>query len=504
MSSETGWSLHPDRALPSDPSVRPIAREILATTAGLPIVSHARPRRRRRAGARRAVRRPGAAARHPGPLRHPDAGVPGRAARRLGVARRWTARRRGRPTRARSGAASAPTGTLFRGTPTRFWLEHELVEVFGVDERRRPRPPTSSTTSCPTGSRSRGSGPGRCSSASASRSWRRPTRRAPPWRTTPTSPPTAGAGASCRRSGPTRSCTSTGPAGAPTSPGWRSGRGSTIGGYGDLPRALRAAARARSSAAGARATDHGHLSADTTPLSAAEAARIFAAALRGEVSAADAQAFSGHMLFEMARMSVEDGLVMQLHPGVLRDHDPAVAGAPAARRGLRHPGAPPSTCAALRPAAGGVRPRPAPPPGALHGRRGHVHPRAGAARRRLPGGAARRAVVVPRLPGRHAPLPGGGHRDGRLLQHERVRRRHPRVLLDPGPARPGAPGRRRLPRPAGRRAPARRSTRPIETAVDLAYRIPLQAYAPPRTANAFPTPGVLAAPGDEHSAKEHE
>ena len=39
MASETGWSLHPDRALPSDPSVRPIAREILAATAGLPIVS---------------------------------------------------------------------------------------------------------------------------------------------------------------------------------------------------------------------------------------------------------------------------------------------------------------------------------------------------------------------------------------------------------------------------------------------------------------------------------
>src|SRR5690349_9456414 len=39
MVSETGWSLHPDRALPSDPVVRPIAREILASTADLPIVS---------------------------------------------------------------------------------------------------------------------------------------------------------------------------------------------------------------------------------------------------------------------------------------------------------------------------------------------------------------------------------------------------------------------------------------------------------------------------------
>ncbi|NCT91207.1 glucuronate isomerase [Cellulomonas sp. APG4] len=73
-------------------------------------------------------------------------------------------------------------------------------------------------------------------------------------------------------------------------------------------------------AAGARATDHGHLSADTTPLGRDEAARIYAAALRGEASTDEARAFSGHMLFEMARMSTQDGLTMQLHPGVLRNH----------------------------------------------------------------------------------------------------------------------------------------------------------------------------------------
>jgi len=64
---------------------------------------------------------------------------------------------------------------------------------------------------------------------------------------------------------------------------------------------------------------HGHLSADTFPLTDAEAGRIYAAALAGEAAAADA--FAGHMLFQMAAMSAEDGLVMQLHPGVLRDHD---------------------------------------------------------------------------------------------------------------------------------------------------------------------------------------
>ncbi|RZU53411.1 glucuronate isomerase [Krasilnikovia cinnamomea] len=73
-------------------------------------------------------------------------------------------------------------------------------------------------------------------------------------------------------------------------------------------------------AAGALATDHGHASADTTSLSPAEAARIYTAARAGRATPAQAAAFAGHMLFEMARMSCEDGLVMQLHPGVLRNH----------------------------------------------------------------------------------------------------------------------------------------------------------------------------------------
>lgn len=76
--------------------------------------------------------------------------------------------------------------------------------------------------------------------------------------------------------------------------------------------------------AGARATDHGHFSAAATPLSDAEAERIYADALKGQVSTENAAAFAGHMLFQSAVMSAEDGLVMQLHPGVLRDHDPAI------------------------------------------------------------------------------------------------------------------------------------------------------------------------------------
>jgi glucuronate isomerase len=47
--------------------------------------------------------------------------------------------------------------------------------------------------------------------------------------------------------------------------------------------------------------------------------------LNGEATPADQSRFEAHMLMEMARMSVDDGLVMQLHPGSLRDHNHAVA-----------------------------------------------------------------------------------------------------------------------------------------------------------------------------------
>lgn len=49
--------------------------------------------------------------------------------------------------------------------------------------------------------------------------------------------------------------------------------------------------------------------------------QIFSRALKGEVDAASAARFTGHMLMEMARMSKEDGLVMQLHVGSFRNHN---------------------------------------------------------------------------------------------------------------------------------------------------------------------------------------
>jgi glucuronate isomerase len=75
---------------------------------------------------------------------------------------------------------------------------------------------------------------------------------------------------------------------------------------------------------GARSTAHGHPTAQTTDLSDKECAALFAKALRGKATAADAQAFRGQMLTEMAKMSLEDGLVMQIHPGSFRNHNPQV------------------------------------------------------------------------------------------------------------------------------------------------------------------------------------
>ena len=76
--------------------------------------------------------------------------------------------------------------------------------------------------------------------------------------------------------------------------------------------------------AGARATDHGHRTANSAPLEAIEAQRLFRAALNAPLGEAEAEAFAGHMLFESARMSLDDGLVMQLHPGVVRNHSPQI------------------------------------------------------------------------------------------------------------------------------------------------------------------------------------
>ncbi|WP_131196850.1 glucuronate isomerase [Lichenihabitans psoromatis] len=75
---------------------------------------------------------------------------------------------------------------------------------------------------------------------------------------------------------------------------------------------------------GATATDHGHPTARTANLGAGEAAALFDRVISPALSADDAELFRAQMLTEFARMSIEDGLVMQLHPGSVRNHNPAV------------------------------------------------------------------------------------------------------------------------------------------------------------------------------------
>jgi glucuronate isomerase len=80
-------------------------------------------------------------------------------------------------------------------------------------------------------------------------------------------------------------------------------------------------ARARFKALGCTSTDHGHPTAQTADLSQNEAAALFAKVIAGKGDAGEQELFRAQMLTEMARMSVEDGLVMQIHPGSVRNHN---------------------------------------------------------------------------------------------------------------------------------------------------------------------------------------
>ncbi len=72
---------------------------------------------------------------------------------------------------------------------------------------------------------------------------------------------------------------------------------------------------------GCTATDHGHPTARTANLSSAEAAELFYRVLAGNADAQQQELFRAQMLTEMARMSLEDELVMQIHPGSARNHN---------------------------------------------------------------------------------------------------------------------------------------------------------------------------------------
>jgi len=313
------WTLHEDRALPADPATRAIAREIYAAIADLPLVSMHGHVPAERFAENTSFGDPARLLVTPDHYLLRMLVSQGEALSNLGVAPADGSRPPERDPRAIWRRFCAGW-KLFRGTPTRFWLETELVEIFGVTERPsaenadaifdrvqsviddpafRPRPLLDRfdieviATTDP--------------AWSALTHHRKLAQDGYGARVLPTFRPDP----LLRVDGAT----------------WRDetglladASGVDVTSYARYLEALRVQ-RAAFKAAGARATDHGHLSADTTPLSDTEATRIFDLALRGRAGPGDATAFAAHMLFQMAAMAADDHLVMQLHPGVLRDHD---------------------------------------------------------------------------------------------------------------------------------------------------------------------------------------
>ena len=323
------WVLHPDRALPAEPEVRSIARGILATTASLPIVSmHGHVEAEMLAADQPftdpahllvtpdhyLVRMLVSQASAPGAVR--DAGV--RSVADLGIGPDGETDPRAIWRRFCAGWSA------LRGTPTRFWLEHVLAEVF--EAPTAPSPETADALFDHLADR-------------LSRPEYRPRALFDRFHievlatTDPAvSPLDAHARLAAdgwgRRVIPTfRPDTLLEPARSD----WQRllAELSEVSGidahdYDGYLDALRERRRAFVRA-GARASDHGHLSPDTTPLPAADARRIFDAARQGRTTPAASAAFTAHMLFQMAAMAADDGLVMQLHPGLLRDHDRGIA-----------------------------------------------------------------------------------------------------------------------------------------------------------------------------------
>lgn len=88
---------------------------------------------------------------------------------------------------------------------------------------------------------------------------------------------------------------------------------------------------------GATATDQGVFTALTLELEPREAEKIYSRAINGKATLEDAEMFSAHMLMEMARMACEDGMTMQIHSGVFRNHNPEIYNAFGPDRGCDIP-----------------------------------------------------------------------------------------------------------------------------------------------------------------------
>jgi glucuronate isomerase len=314
--------LSPDRLFPADAGARAVARSLYQAVRDLPIVSphgHTDP----------------AWFANDTPFEDPAALfiVPDHYVFRMLYSQGIPLEALGVPERGgRRGATYDPRGiwrtfarhyALFRGTPTRLWLDHAFHTVFGIDERLteesadryydridaclkdaayRPRAlferfdlEVLATTESPLDALAhhraiRDSGwPGRVITA---------------YRPDPVVDPQFERFAEnvARLGEITREDTST----------WR--------GYLAAHRARRAYFRQM----GATSTDHGHPTAHTENLAPAQCQHLLDRALAGTLDAPDAERFRGQVLTEMARMSVDDGLVMQIHPGAFRNHNAAL------------------------------------------------------------------------------------------------------------------------------------------------------------------------------------
>ncbi|PZU61233.1 MAG: glucuronate isomerase [Sphingobium sp.] len=315
--------LHPDRLFPADPHVRGIARALYATVANLPIVSphgHTDP----------------AWFAYDEPFANPSdlLIVPDHYVFRMLMSQGVTLDQLGIPT-----VDGSPTETdprviwrrfaahyhLFRGTPSRMWLDWVFAEGFGIDVRLeaatadhyydaidaalktpafRPRAlyerfniEVIATTEGPLD-------PLDHHRAIRESGWQG--RVVTAYRPDPVMDPDIPGFAGKVRA-------------------FCAMAGEDAGSFAGYLRAHEAR-RADFRAAGATSTDHGHPSAFTANLPRAEIEALYARVMAGPVDAREAELFRGHMLTEMARMSTEDGMVMQLHPGVYRSHNAQVLG----------------------------------------------------------------------------------------------------------------------------------------------------------------------------------
>ncbi len=327
--------LHPDRALPLDERQRAVAREIYAQTAGLPLVSMHGHVEAEAFAENQAFGDPAQL------LIVPDHYVTRMmASQGIGLPSLGVPRQDGGPVETDSRTiwrTFCASWKLYRGTPSRFWLEHELVEVFGVDLV----PSLETADEIYDRIAARVAEPGF-----------RPQQLLDQFNIQVIS--TTDAATSTLEHHADLAAQGLGERVVPTfrpdalvhldTPTWRKDvaelaevSGIDTGSFAGFLDALRQRRQAFV-AAGARASDHGHLQPDTTPMDPAQAERLYARALAGEpVTADQVQAFAAGMLLEMAGMACEDGLVMQIHPGVLRNHNDAIFATHGADKGYDIP-----------------------------------------------------------------------------------------------------------------------------------------------------------------------